>query len=92
MRIRMSSDLLNNCLFYETALQGSRVSCSNFGFCIVALRRGTVTYIAAPGNYTVDDVVLETEFDGEKKKYTMMQVFNGSSWPDEDKPLRIVTL
>lgn len=36
--------------------------------------RGTVTYIAAPGNYTVDDVVLETEFDGEKKKYTMMQV------------------
>lgn len=38
--------------------------------------RGTVTYIAAPGNYTVEDVVLETEFDGEKKKYTMMQV-----WP-----------
>ncbi|XP_003741079.1 V-type proton ATPase catalytic subunit A [Galendromus occidentalis] len=38
--------------------------------------RGTVTYIAAPGNYTVEDVVLETEFDGEKKKYTMLQV-----WP-----------
>ncbi|KAJ4431694.1 hypothetical protein ANN_20296 [Periplaneta americana] len=38
--------------------------------------KGTVTYIAAPGNYTVDDVVLETEFDGERSKYTMLQV-----WP-----------
>lgn len=33
-----------------------------------------MTFVAAPGNYTVDEVVLETEFDGEKKKYTMMQV------------------
>nr|AGO46410.1 vacuolar-type H+-ATPase [Reticulitermes flavipes]WOL54798.1 ATPase [Reticulitermes flavipes] len=38
--------------------------------------KGTVTYIAPPGNYTVDDVVLETEFDGERTKYTMLQV-----WP-----------
>jgi V-type H+-transporting ATPase subunit A len=38
--------------------------------------KGTVTYIAPPGNYTVKDIVLETEFDGEKKKYTMLQV-----WP-----------
>jgi len=38
--------------------------------------KGTVTYIATPGNYTVDDVVLETEFDGERTKYTMLQV-----WP-----------
>ncbi|KAF2364460.1 ATPsynthase alpha/beta subunit N-terminal extension [Trinorchestia longiramus] len=38
--------------------------------------RGTVTYVAQPGNYTVDDTVLEVEFDGEKHKYTMMQV-----WP-----------
>ncbi|CAN7949916.1 unnamed protein product, partial [Ixodes pacificus] len=38
--------------------------------------KGTVTYIAEPGNYTVSDVVLETEFDGEKNTYTMMQV-----WP-----------
>ena len=36
--------------------------------------RGTVTYIAPAGNYTVEDTVLEVEFDGEKKKYTMMQV------------------
>ncbi|XP_021913540.1 V-type proton ATPase catalytic subunit A isoform X2 [Zootermopsis nevadensis] len=38
--------------------------------------KGTVTYIASPGNYTVDDIVLETEFDGEHSKYTMLQV-----WP-----------
>lgn len=38
--------------------------------------KGTITYIAAPGNYTVDDIVLETEFDGERTKYTMLQV-----WP-----------
>ncbi|KAJ8927464.1 hypothetical protein NQ314_020061, partial [Rhamnusium bicolor] len=38
--------------------------------------KGTVTYVADPGNYTVDEVVLETEFDGERTKYTMLQV-----WP-----------
>ncbi|KAA0192747.1 Atp6v1a [Hyalella azteca] len=38
--------------------------------------RGTVTFLAAPGNYTVEETVLEVEFDGEKKKYNMMQV-----WP-----------
>uniref|UniRef100_A0A1E1X3P1 H(+)-transporting two-sector ATPase n=3 Tax=Amblyomma TaxID=6942 RepID=A0A1E1X3P1_9ACAR len=38
--------------------------------------KGTITYIAEPGNYTVADKVLETEFDGEKSSYTMMQV-----WP-----------
>ncbi|MBQ5154024.1 V-type ATP synthase subunit A, partial [Macrococcus caseolyticus] len=38
--------------------------------------KGTVTYIAPAGNYKVTDVVLETEFDGEKEKYTMLQV-----WP-----------
>ncbi|KAI9505718.1 ATP synthase alpha/beta family, nucleotide-binding domain-containing protein [Coemansia spiralis] len=38
--------------------------------------RGTVTYIAPSGKYTVSDVVLETEFEGVKTKHTMMQV-----WP-----------
>uniref|UniRef100_G3MSX8 H(+)-transporting two-sector ATPase n=1 Tax=Amblyomma maculatum TaxID=34609 RepID=G3MSX8_AMBMU len=38
--------------------------------------KGTITYIAEPGNYTVVDKILETEFDGEKSTYTMMQV-----WP-----------
>lgn len=38
--------------------------------------KGKVTYIAEPGMYDCSDVVLETEFDGEKTKYTMLQV-----WP-----------
>merc|ERR1719291_1209528 len=38
--------------------------------------RGTVTYIAPPGNYTVNDKILETEFDGQKTEYTLKQV-----WP-----------
>jgi V-type H+-transporting ATPase subunit A len=43
--------------------------------------RGTVTYIAPPGNYTVRDKVLETEFDGHKTEYTLMQVrFFESRW------------
>ncbi|KAL1424679.1 hypothetical protein MTO96_019969 [Rhipicephalus appendiculatus] len=37
---------------------------------------GTITYIAEPGNYSVDEKILEIEFDGEKSSYTMMQV-----WP-----------
>ncbi|XP_055938624.1 V-type proton ATPase catalytic subunit A [Argiope bruennichi] len=37
---------------------------------------GRVLYIAEPGSYTVDDIVLETEFDGQKSQYTMLQV-----WP-----------
>lgn len=38
--------------------------------------KGTVRYIAPAGNYTVEDVILETEFDGEITKHTMLQV-----WP-----------
>ena len=38
--------------------------------------RGTVTYIAEPGSYGVEDIVLETEFDGEKSRFSMLQV-----WP-----------
>lgn len=38
--------------------------------------KGTVTYLAESGSYDVNDVVLETEFDGEKSKFTMLQV-----WP-----------
>ena len=36
--------------------------------------RGTVTYLAPAGNYTIKDKILETEFDGEKTEYTLMQV------------------
>ena len=35
---------------------------------------GTVTYLAPPGNYTIKDVVLETEFDGVKSQHTLAQV------------------
>ncbi|XP_031562492.1 V-type proton ATPase catalytic subunit A-like [Actinia tenebrosa] len=38
--------------------------------------RGTITYIAPPGSYSITDTVLETEFDGEKAKHKMLQV-----WP-----------
>ena len=39
--------------------------------------RGAVTYLAPPGNYTVKDVILETEFDGVKSQHTLIQV----GWP-----------
>lgn len=41
--------------------------------------RGTVTWVATPGNYTVDEPVLEVEFDGAKQKYSMMQVISSIS-------------
>ena len=37
---------------------------------------GKVTYVADPGEYTLMDTVLELEFQGEKKEYTMLQ-----AWP-----------
>ncbi|KAJ8887963.1 hypothetical protein PR048_007447 [Dryococelus australis] len=53
-----------------------RTPSSNTGCYCPPRAKGTVTYIAPPGNYTVDDVVLETEFDGERSKFTMLQI-----WP-----------
>merc|ERR1712093_813354 len=38
--------------------------------------RGTITHIAEKGSYTVDDVILETEFEGKKSQHTMLQL-----WP-----------
>lgn len=38
--------------------------------------RGKITHIAEEGSYTVDDVVLETEFEGKKTKHTMCAL-----WP-----------
>ena len=38
--------------------------------------KGTITYIAEKGSYTVEDKVLEVEFDGKKSDYTMMH-----TWP-----------
>lgn len=38
--------------------------------------RGRVTYIAEPGNYQIEDEVLEVDFDGQRHRYSMMQI-----WP-----------
>jgi vacuolar-type H+-ATPase catalytic subunit A/Vma1 len=38
--------------------------------------RGTITYIAPSGHYTVNDEVIEIEFQGARRKYTMKQL-----WP-----------
>ncbi|KAI0027417.1 V-type ATPase [Vararia minispora EC-137] len=37
---------------------------------------GTITQIAEKGSYAVDDVVMETEFEGKTTKHTLMQL-----WP-----------
>ncbi|EGF99100.1 uncharacterized protein MELLADRAFT_45814 [Melampsora larici-populina 98AG31] len=37
---------------------------------------GTITYLAEKGSYTVDDVVLETEFEGKKTSHKLYQL-----WP-----------
>ena len=37
---------------------------------------GTITWIASPDNYTLKDTVLEIEFQGKTKKFTMLQY-----WP-----------
>ncbi|GAA5830280.1 hypothetical protein JCM11251_001291 [Rhodosporidiobolus azoricus] len=37
---------------------------------------GTVTHVAEKGSYNVDDVVLETEFEGKKTQHTLFQL-----WP-----------
>ncbi|KAH8898538.1 V-type ATPase [Thozetella sp. PMI_491] len=38
--------------------------------------RGTITKIASKGSYTVEEKILEVEFDGKKTEYGMMQ-----TWP-----------
>lgn len=38
--------------------------------------RGTITFVAPPGNYTLDETILEAEFEGVKSSYSMLQV-----WP-----------
>ncbi|VDN59402.1 unnamed protein product [Dracunculus medinensis] len=37
---------------------------------------GTIKFLADSGQYTVSDIILETEFAGEKSEFTMLQV-----WP-----------
>lgn len=52
---------------------------------------GKVTYIAPAGQYSLKDTVLEIEFQGIKKSFTMLQVYlmflgvdiNGKVWKSE---------
>ncbi|KAG9304967.1 hypothetical protein G9A89_003136 [Geosiphon pyriformis] len=37
---------------------------------------GTITHLSEAGSYSLEDIVLETEFEGQKSKHTMMQL-----WP-----------
>lgn len=37
---------------------------------------GTITHISEKASYSLEDIVLETEFEGQKSKHTMMQI-----WP-----------
>jgi V-type H+-transporting ATPase subunit A len=59
---------------YGSVYENSLVS--NHSILLPPKALGTVSYVAPKGQYTLEDVVLETEFDGQKTKYTMMQL-----WP-----------
>jgi len=48
----------------------------NHNICLPPKGFGTITYIAPADNYTLADVVLETEFKGKTTQYTMLQY-----WP-----------
>jgi V-type H+-transporting ATPase subunit A len=38
--------------------------------------RGNITYLAPAGNYTIDEELIEIEFQGQKRRYSMKQL-----WP-----------
>ncbi|KAG0166736.1 H(+)-transporting V1 sector ATPase subunit A [Apophysomyces sp. BC1034] len=59
---------------YGRVFENSLVS--NHGIMLPPKARGTISYIAPKGQYTIEDVVLEAEFEGETTKYTMKQM-----WP-----------
>merc|ERR1712054_688493 len=47
-------------------------------------KMGVITYLAEQGNYTLRDEVLEIDFQGEKEKFTMLQL-----WPvRQARPVR----
>jgi len=48
----------------------------NHGIMLPPKAAGTITYIAPKGQYNLTQTVLETEFQGQKSSYTMMQL-----WP-----------
>ncbi|KAI8971481.1 V-type proton ATPase catalytic subunit A [Mycotypha africana] len=59
---------------YGKVYENSLVTCHNIMLPPKCL--GTITYIAPKGSYTLQDTVLETEFEGETTKHTMSHL-----WP-----------
>ena len=43
-------------------------------------KQGRVSYIAEAGNYTVEDEIIEIEFEGEKQRFNMIQVSGAMIW------------
>ncbi|ORX61445.1 V-type proton ATPase catalytic subunit A [Hesseltinella vesiculosa] len=58
---------------YGQVFENSLVS--NHNIMLPPNARGTISYIAPKGQYTIEDVVLEAEFEGETTKYTMKQLW-----------------
>ena len=72
MNIRLGCPLTGGDIFgfvHENSLVKHSIALSPKSF-------GTVSYIASIGSYSVQDVILETEFEGVTTKHTMLQV-----WP-----------
>ncbi|KAI8048636.1 V-type proton ATPase catalytic subunit A [Syncephalis plumigaleata] len=59
---------------YGRVFENSLVS--NHAIMLPPKSLGTITHIAEKGQYTIEDVVLETEFEGQTHKFTMKQL-----WP-----------
>ncbi|KAG6735882.1 hypothetical protein POTOM_061445 [Populus tomentosa] len=49
---------------------------------------GKITFIAPPGQYSLKDTVLELEFQGVKKQFTMLQFSNPTILLHADRPVR----
>ncbi|KAI8069984.1 V-type proton ATPase catalytic subunit A [Gongronella butleri] len=58
---------------YGKVFENSLVS--NHNIMLPPTARGTISYIAPKGQYTINDVVLEADFEGETSKYTMKQLW-----------------
>ncbi|KAK9717861.1 H(+)-transporting V1 sector ATPase subunit A [Basidiobolus ranarum] len=59
---------------YGTVFENSLVH--SHGIMLPPKSAGTISYIAPKGQYTIEDTVLEAEFNGEVTKYSMKQL-----WP-----------
>ncbi|KAK2467101.1 hypothetical protein APHAL10511_001359 [Amanita phalloides] len=67
-------DHISGCDVFGSVYENSLVD--NHKIMLSPRALGTITHIADKGSYAVNDVVLETEFEGKTSKHTMMQL-----WP-----------